>query len=60
MRRKGLIGKENREREVFISSLEYSFTDGDNLMTQHTQLKQEVAQVEASLKSFKEVRRGDN
>jgi len=60
MRRKGLFGKETRDSDSFISSLEYSFTEGDNLMTKHNQLKNDVAQVEASLKSFKEIRRGDN
>lgn len=61
MRRKSLFEKETKQSsDNFISRLEYSFTEGDNLMTKHNQLKKEVAQVEASLKSFKEIRRGDN
>lgn len=61
MRRKGFFGKETSDSDrVLYTTLSNLIIQGDNLMTKHNQLKKEVAQTEASLKSFKEIRRGDN
>lgn len=55
MRRKRLFEKETGFSDSFISSLEYSFTDGDNSMKRNKQAQSEAYELETFKKARKKV-----
>lgn len=61
MRRKEVLRKETRDSDnLLYTTLSNLIIQGDNQMTKHNQLKKEVCEITSSLKSFKEIRQGDN
>lgn len=61
MTRKRIFEKDFSDSDnLLYTTLSIVYIEGDNQMVEHNQLKKEVCEVTSSLKSFKEIRQGDN